>query len=89
MTELIMKDPAPDFFLKHQPLEYYKCHLQAVLEKGEGRGLAEMRVGREADTIVGLNGTQGMRQKLLDWTRRLYLSGPMAEVCDGFHYGAN
>lgn len=29
-----MKDPASDFLLKHQPPEYYKCHLHAVLENG-------------------------------------------------------
>lgn len=28
-----MKDPAVDLSLKHQPLEYYKCHLHTVLEK--------------------------------------------------------
>lgn len=28
-----MKDPASDFSVKQQPLEYYKCHLHTVLEK--------------------------------------------------------
>lgn len=28
-----MKDAASDLLLKHQPPEYYKCHLHAVLEK--------------------------------------------------------
>lgn len=42
-----MKDPASDFSLKHQPLEYYKCHLHAVLEKEKegGGGLKEKREG--------------------------------------------
>lgn len=31
LTELIMKDPVVDLSLKHQPLEYYKCHLHMIL----------------------------------------------------------
>lgn len=65
-----MKDPASDFLLKHQPPEYYKCHLQAVLEKevdevgGGGR-----KKRRELDvTLV-------MKQKLLDGAGCLYLCG--------------
>ena len=40
-----MKDPASDFFLKQQPLEYYKCHLHTVLEKEKEGGLKEEREG--------------------------------------------
>lgn len=36
------------FLLKHQPLEYYKCHLHAVLENGRGRGALRGRRTREA-----------------------------------------
>lgn len=53
-----MKDPASDFSLKHQPPEYYKCHLHTVLEKEkEGGGREERRElnGDEAETF-GLNG---------------------------------
>lgn len=52
LTELIMKDPASDFFLKHQPLEYYKCHLHTVLEKEKeevwGKGEVKRHHGDEA-----------------------------------------
>lgn len=59
LTELIMKDPASDFLLKQQPLEYYKCHLHAVLgkrEEGDLRcaGVQWHSLG-EAETC-GLNG---------------------------------
>ncbi len=58
-----MKDPASDFFLKQQPLEYYKCHLHTVLEKEKEGGMrwrrrekgAEQQCGDEAETF-GLNG---------------------------------
>lgn len=56
-----MKDPASDFFLKHQPLEYYKCHLHTVLEKekeggwGEGEKGVKQHRGDEAETC-GLKG---------------------------------
>lgn len=58
-----MKDPASDFFLKHQPLEYYKCHLHTVLEKEKEGGMrwkkkekgAKWHRGDEAETF-GLNG---------------------------------
>lgn len=66
-----MKDPASDFFLKHQPLEYYKCHLHAVLEKEREGGVTEVRGGKErrakwhlgdeAETF-GLNGTSLSRR---------------------------
>lgn len=52
-----MKDPASDFLLKHQPPEYYKCHLQAVLEKevdevGEKKeNGARCHLGDEAETF--------------------------------------
>lgn len=52
-----MKDPASDFLLKHQPPEYYKCHLHAVLEKGVGEGggggrdVARCHLGEEAETF--------------------------------------
>lgn len=56
-----MKDPASDFFLKHQPLEYYKCHLHTVLETEKGgrrrkeRGSYKRHCGDKAETC-GLNG---------------------------------
>lgn len=43
LTELIMKDPAVDLSLKHQPLEYYKCHLHTVLGKKEADGWIKWR----------------------------------------------
>lgn len=59
-----MKDPASDFLLKHQPPEYYKCHLHAVLEKEVGwvggrkkmRRRAGCHLGDEAETF----GWQGL-----------------------------
>lgn len=46
-----MKDPASDFFLKQQPLEYYKCHLHAVWEK-EKEGEDEVKEKREGSKMA-------------------------------------
>lgn len=46
-----MKDPASDFSLKHQPLEYYKCHLHTVLEK-EKEGGDEVREKGEGSQVA-------------------------------------
>lgn len=64
-----MKDPASDFLLKHQPPEYYKCHLHAALEKevDEVVGGGERKTRKEVDvTLV-------MKLKLLDGMECLYL----------------
>lgn len=69
LTELIMKDPASDFFLKHQPLEYYKCQLHAVLEKGREGG---WRCGRKGKVV--------MKQKVMNSAGCLYLTVNDREV---------
>lgn len=54
-----MKDPASDFFLKQHPLEYYKCHLHAVLEN-------EREGGDEGGKRRELSSTLVTEEKLLD-----------------------
>lgn len=65
-----MKDPASDFLLKHQPPEYYKCHLHAVLENGVDEVVGG---GRKRKTRKEVDVTLVMKLKLLDRMERLYL----------------
>lgn len=79
-----MKDPASDFLLKHQPPEYYKCHLHAVLEKEVDEVGGERKMRKEVDvTLV-------MKPKLLDGMECLYLFAVWkAEVWDLSHCRAD
>lgn len=55
-----MKDPASDFFLKHQPLEYYKCHLHTVLEKEKEGGMRRRRTEKRAKPCCDEAETSGL-----------------------------
>ena len=70
-----MKDPASDFFLKHQPLEYYKCHLHTVLEKEKEGGLRLRRKERGEPSIAMV-----MKQKVVDWD--VFISVSEWQRCD-------